>query len=1361
MQPEQQRIMGYFIEEAKEHLNTIEQGLLNLQGMIEDSEMLNEIFRAAHSVKGGAAMLGIDGIQQTAHSLEDYFKVLKEQSIQVDQKLESLFFQGFDILRDLLEQLEDSSGLSDQATAEAKSQAELVFAELKAHLAVLGGQPSVEVPLKQFGPSQPHAERLIPDFPAPESTILSTFQNYVPAQLREMLQLFKQADNLTSRQQLQNICQDLAQSGIQLQLPRWEALVEVACLAIANSENSYAALAPILIKDIKAARDLVLAGRAADIHPSQQLQSLLPPAIPDSEPEQSSTEEATLRQPIPEPDDQPGHNPGDLLGPVDIEIEPPPASLPLIFSPVADSEVEAAALNDLADFFEGALPELEATWEVVDDPDSNSSTSGPIPQDSAGESSTQELEYPTSIETPPITLADSGSVEFTSFFNSDPDSETSDEQQLEEFLANLTPTQVIDSGWELWESPVSAVSSSDDSIAEGLSEESIAVTETELEQLFNERESIEGEEVGESVDILPDQSLLGPEGLEDLLLADLFSTLAESELNAQDEEVQPEGFPALSDEAAAIALDGLLQPNQDLAELSSVEESDLIAPLVSEEVPTETLEVVPLDYLVQSSAELEEIDPALESASLGEPNRVAIPDNLLIDSETGIERLGSDIDNLAQPEPFSSDELTNLALNVPDQASSGVEFEDLEKLLEDPEAAGGTTKTSKSQTPTIQPQKSRRAGDNFAEQTMRVPIKHLDTMGNLVGELVVDRNSLEQNQERLRQSLDNLLYQVQRLTDSSQQMQDLYERSLLESSLLSNPSRSQSLRAHTSNSADAMTAQASHAAGTQLDALEMDHFTGFHTLAQEIIERIVRLREATSDIEFTVEETDQVTRMFRQATTQLQEGLTRSRMIPFSETADRLPRAVRDLALKCGKQANLKIDGRDTLVDKGILERLYDPMTHLVNNTLAHGIELPEERQAMGKPPEGQITVKAFYQGNQTIISVSDDGAGIDPEKVKAKAIEKALISADAATGLSQLEVYNLLFHSGFSTRDQADDLAGRGVGMDVVRTSLDEIRGTITTDSVVGQGTTFTIRLPLTLSITKALCCANNQGRVAFPLDGVEDVIDVLPENIQLDASEHPVIAWRDLHISCRPLSELLIPHRHLGRNVGYSHKSDDSFVPVVVLRSLDSFIAVQVDQVLGEQEIVIKQLTGPVPKPTGVAGVTVLGDGRIMPIADILELMDLATGKLEIGGTLWNSNTLIESPPEQTQPLVLIVDDSITVRELLSMTFNKVGYRVEQARDGQEAWDKLRAGLPCDLILCDVEMPRMDGLELLSRVQQEPMLSDIPIAMLTSRGAVRHRQMATQLGARGYFTKPYLEEALLDGAQRLMNGEVLASKP
>jgi chemosensory pili system protein ChpA (sensor histidine kinase/response regulator) len=679
------------------------------------------------------------------------------------------------------------------------------------------------------------------------------------------------------------------------------------------------------------------------------------------------------------------------------------------------------------------------------------------------------------------------------------------------------------------------------------------------------------------------------------------------------------------------------------------------------------------------------------------------------------------------------------------------EFSDLEKLLAEADKTISHTSPVKPNSSTATRSTSRR--NARFEETMKVPVKQLDDMSNLVGELVVNRNTLEQDHERLRQSLDNLLIQVQQLSDVGARMQELYERSLLEASLLA--SRHKKPSHHSSSE---------HDTDRGFSELEMDRFTPFHTLSQEMIELIVRVRESASDIDFVTEETERVARQFRQVTTQLQEGLTRARMVPFSQAIDRLRRGVRDNAIKCGKQVELVIEGGDTLIDKMILDHLTDPLTHMLNNAIAHGIETLEERQIAGKPPVGEITIRAFHQGNQTVISVGDDGAGIDPERVKAKAVKVGMITKEQAKSISRMEVYDLLFQPGFSMKDKADEISGRGVGMDVVRSEISEIRGTVNTDSAIGKGTTFTIRLPLTLSICKALCCVSDKARIAFPMDGVEDTLDIPAKNIQHNADGQSFISWRDTVLPFRPLKDLLSFNRQLSRGNVYGGTRDDDTVSVVVVRSGNTLIALQIDLVLSEQEIVIKQFEGPAPKPIGVAGATVLGDGRIMPIADVLEIIDIFQGRMSkyTGGSNWQQKAppaVIEVQAEKIDPTVLIVDDSITVRELLSLTFNKAGYRVEQARDGQEAWDKLRSGLPCDIVFCDIEMPRCDGLELLSRIQKDSSLNHLPIAMLTSRGADKHRQMAIQLGASGYFTKPYLEEALLEAAVRMLKGEKLVS--
>ena len=683
-------------------------------------------------------------------------------------------------------------------------------------------------------------------------------------------------------------------------------------------------------------------------------------------------------------------------------------------------------------------------------------------------------------------------------------------------------------------------------------------------------------------------------------------------------------------------------------------------------------------------------------------------------------------------------------------------FSDLDKLLENTELDTSKSVVSNANVP--------RRGKRPPEQTIKVPAKQLDNLSNLVGELVVNRNSLEQGQERMRQFLDNLLHQVMLLSDAGQRMHDLYEKTLLERAIWDSRHGNNSTKTpHLEDTPDECNT-GKRKFDDSLDLDRVENFTPFHLLAQETIEYIVRVRESSSDIEFLVDDAEQVTRQLRQVTTQLQEGFTRSRMIPFSQTVQLLPRAVRDISMECGKEVELQVEGKETLIDKMIQDKLSDPMKHLMNNAITHGVETPQERLNAGKYRKGRITIRAFHQGNQTVISVADDGAGINPEKVKNKAVKKGVITEKEAQGMSDLDVYDLLFHPGFSTKDRADNFSGRGVGLDVVKTNLTEIRGTITIDSTIGKGTTFTIRLPLTLSISKALCCISDRSWIAFPMDGVEDMVKVSKDDLKTGEDGQNYIEWRGAKLPFRHLRELLVYNRHLRRSNVYGMNAEEDMISIVVLRSASAgiFLAVQVDQVLEQQkEIVIKQLEGPVPKPVGIAGATVLGDGKIVAIADVIELINLATGRQRRDeGNIWSpsgGDTGALPTDHKSESTVLIVDDSITVRELLSMTFSKAGYRVEQARDGKDAWEKLRAGLPCDLVFCDIEMPRMDGFELLSRMQKDSNLQLLPVAMLTSRGAKKHMEMAFELGAKGYFTKPYIEDKLLEGAIGILEGKTV----
>ncbi|MDG2989711.1 response regulator [Candidatus Synechococcus calcipolaris G9] len=1475
MQTDQQkRILGYFIEEAQEHLMTIEESLMNLQRVVDDPEAMSEMFRAAHSVKGGAAMLGIYSIQSTSHKLEDYFKILKEHPIKVDETLENLFLQGFDTLRELLDELQSPFGLSDEIADAALKKVEPVFESLQAHLNQLVGGGTAPIPPEPV----PDAKPATPD----DSSYQFVFQTDVPERLRGMLQIFKQGDTPATRQQLEAACVSLGQLGETFDLPAWVSLLGMARQGVLNSGNALTTLAPVLIKDIKSARDLVLAGQASQIQPSEAMVALQPPApveveeeevlVPEpavetpsalelSEPE-SASESMSLEESIldlSEASDEPSQDLEDFglatddldsgeMTNFEIEQSGDLQELDDIFSLTGDLQggwADSAALDeqladlnrDNSDLLDEDLSEILAVTSQNQEQDQE----GELADLFADAERDLALAEDHQFDLEALEEANAALVSDRQGSDTDQDSDLDDELDLAAFvsqsgqdtedilqsadtdlgdLSDLAGLMDIDDS-ELGESdPLGAIAFGSDLLEE--------TSDSAADDLLN---SLLGEELGEDdgISALGDLADLGD--LDDLEDAELSGNLAESmaELLGDSDELTQALDSLVLEESETVAVSlGDLDIGQESLDLADLDIADLtgaadgdaneIFDQFTTEEPAENAAPV-----VESNAE----SNALDEDFWGDPEPVAAPlpdndqDNDLaqfigseasavgtpeaaseIAGDLGLSESLEDFDELAalldeepasaiavpvefnEPEstlkapPSEAEDFDDLAAFLDEEPAPAiaapVEFDDLESLLDDdspapalepePELDFGELEDLVGSTPTPRtpevaaprrPQPLARGREkkvSLVEQTMRVPVRHLDSLGNLVGEMVVNRNGLEDSQDRLRQFLDNLLYQVQQLGDVSQQMQDLYDRSLLESSLLG------SRFGRPGGSGGTNGDDRSHATGVEFDALEMDHFTGFHTLSQEVIERIVRVREAADDIEYVVDEVEQVARMFRQVTTKVQEGLSRSRMVPFKEMSSRLPRAVRQVSQACGKNTELVIEGEDTLIDKGILERLYDPMTHLINNAIYHGIETPETRQAIGKKPKGTIKLRAFYQGSQAIIVVSDDGGGIDAERVKAKAIEKGLLAPGDAEHLSRQDIYAFLFQSGFSTKDQADDLAGRGVGMDVVRASLEEIRGTINTDSTLGKGTTFTIRLPVTLSITKALCCIDNHCRIAFPIDGVEDMLDLPEERIQENEKQEKVLVWHDRPLPFRNLSDLLPYSRHISRSNVYGGAShDEDVVSVVVLRSGDDHIAVRVDQVIGEQEIVIKQLTGPVPKPLGIAGVTVQGDGRAMAIADVLELIDVSLDRVDQSG--WG--TPIISPEdieaEKAEPLVLIIDDSITVRELLSMTFTRAGFRVEQARDGQDAWEKLRSGLPCDLVFCDIEMPRMDGLELLSRIQKDPKLSELPIAMLTSRGADRHRQMAAQLGAKGYFTKPYLEEQLLDAANRLLQGEVL----
>ncbi|MBP5976111.1 response regulator [Brasilonema sp. CT11] len=1532
MLPEQQqRILGYFIEEAKDHLDTIEKGLLNLQSTLDNPEMINEVFRAAHSIKGGAAMLGMSSIQHTAHRLEDYFKVLKQHPIQVDQKLESLFLGVSDTLKALLESCTEPSGLTDEMAQTLMSETEPVFKWLQEHLDLLVEESrnklteNTSILAKVYPATSPQT------LPQRSESLqnLQTVQSQVLRILREMLQLFKQTATPQTRQSLYKCCDQLAELGEEFNWSNWCSLCRTAGSAIAFPQNTYLTLAKTVITDLKQALELVIAGKETEITISQQLQALI------------RLEETTELLEIPLILAGESDSPTELLElpPVifsstlyleygkeilqtrieqnhtiflDIDQQDRITSLSELseqfnsndnapFTQTTDTnnqEVRISNLNILADFFEGDSLE-EGMWdkeEILeinaedklkrDVSDGNTEETDNVLEKLIDQStiSTQQQ----AIETEEYTLlfyddflednlesahqTTSHLTEELTFEKNNIPQDIAEIVQtpLEQFVGAGVKIQdkvtsllelLLDENKQLYTGKINQrqtetianieLSKKKETSSHDLSLESRKAKLIEaidypqpkkLKQIPHQDEILTLEDLfikteEDNIITLSGNNLTSDDVLSSQIETEKFNNFWELELKEENDDFSPPVQQDVASELEEILLataaedffyDVVNKSKKSSLDSFNFEESELDFKMEEQQLHLFFLSESDDDWFqkitsnIKESSSLEtsistqstsivsqtekslfsqqpeavELAPEFTILSLEAENKQELVNNnlltqelqdinLRVNSECSQEQpeilnteanldgdnslqLDSALDvkeNLFRIEAVDSeDELTqeiDMFLNgdlteLDELLSEEIVSEVNAELRPEERTAQGkllgvaaNQVTSDKGKKDLPPRPFVYRTTKF-EQLIKVPVKHLDDLSNLVGELVVNRNTLEQDQQRLRQFLDNLLLQMQQLSNVGARMQELYERSLLDASV--NPNRSH----HSDDNNKDI--------DRGLTKLEMDQFSPFHTLSQEMIELIVRVREAASDIDFVTEDTEGVARQFRQVTNQLQEGIMRSRMEPFAEVTTPLERGVRESAIKCGKQAQLVIEGRETLIDKVILEHLKTPLTHLLNNAIAHGIETPDIRQAIGKPPVGVITVRAFHQGNQTVISISDDGAGIDIEAVKAKAIKIGIITPEQAKSLSDHHVYDLLFQPGFSTKEKEDELAGRGIGLDVVLARMSEMRGKINIHSTLGGGTTFTICLPLTLSICKALCCISDKAGIAFPIDGVEDTLDLPVKNIQQNSDGQKYIPWRNTLLPLQQLKEILTVNRQLSRGSIYGGHRDDDMICVVVVRSANVLLALQVDQVLNEQEIVIKQFEGPLPKPIGVAGATILGDGRIMPIADVMEIIDIFQGRTSKQRSAGLSQqqqtpTIQETAAVEMNPTVLIVDDSITVRELLSLTFSKAGYRVEQARDGQEAWDKLRCDLPCDIVFCDIEMPRCDGLELLSRIQKNPNLKHLPIAMLTSRGAQKHRQMAIQMGASGYFTKPYLEEVLLEAASRMLKGEKLVN--
>ncbi|MBN4002803.1 hybrid sensor histidine kinase/response regulator [Nostoc sp. LPT] len=669
--------------------------------------------------------------------------------------------------------------------------------------------------------------------------------------------------------------------------------------------------------------------------------------------------------------------------------------------------------------------------------------------------------------------------------------------------------------------------------------------------------------------------------------------------------------------------------------------------------------------------------------------------------------------------------------------------------------------------------------------TIRVAIEQLDRLSHTIGELLINENqqNLQSNHihKAARDTLLQFLYCQQQLSKVS----TWSDRHLLL------PERKQ--RQMHGSPGSVPTAEAK----SNFDALEMDTYSELHILLQNLTEDMVQLGERIEAFNGLVQQSRFSLGKRKQLLSGAQEDLLQARMVPLGTVLNRFPRLLQQMVATYHKPVELKLGGTKVLVDKAISEQLYDPLLHMIRNAFDHGIEPVETRRLQGKPETGTITIQAYHQGNRTTIEVRDDGRGFNWESIRQRAIEKRLLTPEQAADASQDQLAELLFEPGFSTANQIGELSGRGIGLDVVRTQLQTLQGSIVVRSISGQGTTFILQLPLSLTTARLLVCQSQGITYGLLSEGISQVLLPQPEQIQVQQSLHGQGSQKFWQWG-EGQSQQLVPIRSLANLLDYKYplftqdqnltlspfpvKQRNTVEPLLLLETEHQYLCLQVEQILVEQELVIKSLGRVLTLPSYIQGYSVLGNGSLTLIVDPLELVRQTWETDMMPTSPTSSLALLPAPepvlalkgqqseltitqPQQqpmevntavTQPnrlMVLVVEDSVVQRQSLVQTLQKADYQVLQAGDGREAIAQMLQHGDVDLVICDIEMPQMNGFEFLEHRRQDERLSGIPVVMLTTRSGQKHRQLALALGAKAYLTKPYSEQNFLATIAELVN--------
>ncbi len=670
-------------------------------------------------------------------------------------------------------------------------------------------------------------------------------------------------------------------------------------------------------------------------------------------------------------------------------------------------------------------------------------------------------------------------------------------------------------------------------------------------------------------------------------------------------------------------------------------------------------------------------------------------DNGVVTGESAVEGQ----DDLSEPEPADNTTVVEAPASepAPDFVNNIVPFE-----------------RPKPATSTPSPLQARRAAP---QEMVKVSSDLLEELVNLAGETAIGSGRVEEQVSEIGGALDEMSITLNRLQEQLRRL-DIET----EAQILFRQEQMQQL--------------------DDFDPLEMDRYSQLQQLSRSLIESASDLLDLKSTLVDKKRDTETLLLQQSRVNSELQEGLMRSRMVPFSRMVPRLRRIVRQVAGELNKTVSLEMENVEGEMDRSILERMVAPLEHMLRNAVDHGIEKAQQRYERGKPENGRIVLALSREGGDVVIRLADDGQGIDLNRVKEKAIERGLMSAEAK--LNDHDIMQFILHAGFSTADKVTQISGRGVGMDVVHSEIKQLGGSMSINSVYGQGTEFVIRLPFTVSVNRALMVRIGEARYAIPLNTIEGIVRINPFELEYYYENTDArFDYAGENYQVRYLGGLL--------NVDERPSLEGHALPlpVVLVRSAEHSVAVQVDSLMGSREIVVKTLGQQFSAVQGLSGATVMGDGSVVVILDPHAMIRKEIASIGIEAVAPETALLAAN---EDQPLtVMVVDDSVTVRKVTSRFLEREGFIVVTAKDGADAMVQLQTLIP-DVMLLDIEMPRMDGFEVAKNIRTSSRLQHLPIIMITSRTGEKHRERAMELGVNRYLGKPYQEDLLMETIHELL---------